>query len=62
MQQLGYSQTASGGSAYFFTPAVEPITVTTGVPEPATWSLMFTGVALLGGALRMQPRRAQSVA
>lgn len=30
---------------------------TAGAPEPATWSLMFAGFGLLGGALRGRPRR-----
>lgn len=30
-----------------------------GVPEPATWALMLTGFAALGGSLRLKPRRAK---
>jgi probable HAF family extracellular repeat protein len=29
-----------------------PITTSTGVPEPATWAMMFAGFSLMGGALR----------
>ncbi len=62
MEQFGYTQTASGSSSYFYTPVAEPIIVTTGVPEPAAWSLMLTGVAILGAALRLAPRRSRNLA
>ena len=52
MQQLGYTSSALGPQAYFFTPAPESITVTP-VPEPAAWLLMIAGIGCIGGALRM---------
>jgi len=33
-------------------------TLTSSVPEPATWGLMLMGVAILGATLRMRPRAA----
>jgi hypothetical protein len=62
MQQLGYSQTATGGASYFYTPAPEAITVTSAVPEPAAWAMMLMGLGALGLAMRSRRKSAQGIA
>ena len=41
---------AFGGQAHAF--LLNPITVTGGVPEPASWAMMIIGFGLIGGAMR----------
>lgn len=53
----GYALT---GSASYYNDNGGFVTVTTSVPEPAAWSLMITGFAFAGAALRQ--RRATSAA
>jgi hypothetical protein len=48
-------QAAVLGTEFFPTSVVA--TVSGGVPEPTTWAIMLTGVAMIGGGLRMTRRK-----
>jgi hypothetical protein len=41
---------------------LDGVSLTAAVPEPITWSLMLTGVGLLGGALRHRRERTPAAA
>lgn len=51
--QIRFAETDNEG---FFQQGVDNVSITTSVPEPATWAMLLLGVAGIGGAMRARRR------
>lgn len=55
--EFGYTQRGFHDFAFARGSAVTMTAVQSAVPEPATWALLIAGFGMVGGAMRVAPRR-----
>jgi hypothetical protein len=54
---FGYQANNCGAGCTFTTSITGPGTITSAVPEPATWAMMIGGFGMVGGAMRSARRK-----